>query len=120
MQFLRREFPGDWQRYLRETMQAIVQGQRPAEELLLALGAESVLGFAQSEGERFGPFGVASSARGRGIGAALLSRALDGMRARGHHNAWFLWTGDEAADRIYRAAGFRETRRYSLYKKVLD
>jgi mycothiol synthase len=118
-EFLRREFPGDWQRYLRETMLDIVAGRRPPEELLVALEGETLLGFAQSEGERFGPFGVAGSVRGRGVGAALLFSALDGMRLRGHHNAWFLWTDDKTADRLYRGAGFRETRRYVVVRKML-
>lgn len=117
--FLRREFPGDWQRYVRETMLDIVAGRRPVEELALAFDGETLIGFAQSEGERFGPFGVAASLRGRGVGAALLFYALDGMRARGHHTAWFLWTDDKTADRLYHAAGFRETRRYAVVRKML-
>jgi mycothiol synthase len=117
--FLRREFPGDWQRYLRETMGDIVARRRPVEELWLAVEAGRLLGFAQSEGERFGPFGVAASERGRGIGAALLFQMLTEIRARGLHNAWFLWTNDATADRLYRAAGFRETRRYSILRKAL-
>jgi len=117
--FLRREFPGDWQRYLRETMLEITAGRRPADELTLAFEAETLIGFAQSEGERFGPFGVAGSVRGRGVGAALLFHALDGMRARGHHTAWFLWTDDKTADRLYRGAGFRESRRYAMMRKIL-
>lgn len=117
--FLRREFPGDWQRYLRETMLDIVAGRRPADELVLAFEGETILGFAQSEGERFGPFGVAESVRGRGVGVALLFCALDGMRARGHPRAWFMWTDDKTADRLYRAAGFRETRRYTVARKML-
>ncbi len=123
--FLRREFPGDWQRYVRETMVEIVAGRRPADELILAFEGEKfegekLVGFAQSEGKRFGPFGVAASLRGRGVGAALLFCALDGMRTRGHPSAWFMWTDDKTADRLYRAAGFQETRRYAIVKKALD
>lgn len=117
--FLRQEFPGDWQRYVRETMLDMTAGRRPPEELILALEEGRVVGFAQSEGERFGPFGVGDSGRGRGVGAALLFYALEGMRARGHHHAWFLWTDEKTADRLYRAAGFRETRRYAVVRKVL-
>ena len=117
--FLRREFPGDWQRYVRGTMEDIVLGRRPPDELALAFEGETLIGFAQSEGERFGPFGVAGAERGRGVGAALLFYALEGMRARGHPTAWFLWTDDATANRLYRAAGFRETRRYAVSKKTL-
>ena len=119
-EFLRREFPGDWQRYVRETMLDIVAGRRPIAELLVAWEGRTLIGFAQSEGERFGPFGVADAVRGRGVGAALLFQALEGMRQRGHHNAWFLWTDDKTADRLYRGAGFRETRRYAMMRKTLD
>lgn len=121
--FLRAEFPGDWQRYIRETMLDITNGKRPKEELRLLFSggraAGNVIGFAQSEGERFGPFGVARDWRGKGLGAALLYETLDGMRRRGLHNAWFLWTDDRTADRLYKPAGFRETRRYSVLKKTL-
>ena len=119
LEFLQAEFPGDWQRHLRETMYAILAGRRPAAELLTAWEGAKMIGFAQSEGERFGPFGVASGERGRGAGAVLLYKTLEGMQARGLHNAWFLWTNDAAADRIYRNAGFRETRRYAILKKTL-
>lgn len=117
--FLRREFPGDWQRYARETMLEITAGRRPAEELWMAVRQGEVLGFAQSEGERFGPFGVAQAARGQGLGATLLYRSLEGMQRRGYHNAWFLWTDDATAQRLYRPAGFRETRRYAVLRKSL-
>ena len=53
------------------------------------------------------------------MGAALLFHVLDGMRARGHHTAWFLWTDDKTADRLYRSAGFRESRRYAVMRKLL-
>jgi hypothetical protein len=49
----------------------------------------------------------------------LLFRHLEGMRRRGHSVAWFLWTDDTTADRVYRPAGFRETRRYSVLRKSL-
>ena len=121
--FLRAEFPGDWQRYVRETMLDITNGTRPKEELRLLFAGNRasgrVIGFAQSEGERFGPFGIAREWRGKGLGAALLYETLDGMRRRGLHNAWFLWTDDRTAERLYKPAGFRETRRYAVLKKML-
>ena len=119
--FLRREFPGDWQRYLRETMLDIILKRRAEQELLLAIDFrhDEIVGFAQSEGERFGPFGVAQASRGQGIGAVLLSQALAGMCQRGHARAWFLWTDDTTAERIYKPFGFHETRRYSLLKKQI-
>lgn len=77
-----------------------------------------IVGYAQSRAERFGPFGVNESCRGRGIGAALLARVLPAMRARGFHSAWFLWTSDRAA-RLYREHGFEEVRRFALMEKQI-
>jgi mycothiol synthase len=117
--FLRAEFPGDWQRCLRESMIDIAAGRRPPDDILLAYDGEELAGFAQHEGERFGPFGIAQSQRGRGIGALLLFRMLETMRGKGLRNAWFLWTDDATADRLYRSAGFAETRRYSVMSRSL-
>ncbi len=114
--FLRREFPGDWQSLVRRAAEQIAGGQRPPSDILLAHARGQVLGFSHHHGERFGPFGVALKHRGRGIGAALLFHTLEVMRREGRHNAWFLWTDDATADRIYRAAGFRETRRYAVMR----
>ncbi len=117
--FLREEFPGDWQRYVRETMIDIVLGRRDASDLIIAYDGEAVVGFAQHEGERFGPFGVAASQRGRGMGAVLMFRTLETMQRKGLQNAWFLWTDDATAQRVYHAAGFQETRRYAVMKREL-
>jgi GNAT superfamily N-acetyltransferase len=117
--FLREEFPGDWQRYARESLVEIVLGRRAADDVIVCYDNGRLIGFSHHEGERFGPFGVAASERGRGIGAVLLFRTLEIMRRKGHHNAWFLWTDDSTADRVYKAAGFRETRRYSVMSREL-
>jgi len=77
-----------------------------------------IIGYAQSRGERFGPFGVDETYRGGGIGAVLLSTTLLEMRARGFHCAWFLWTSDRAA-KLYREHGFEEVRRFQLLAKTL-
>ncbi len=115
--FMTREFPGDWQRYLRETMLDMVAGRRPPKELLLAFDRGILVGFAQSEAERFGPVGVAAAERGRGVGAVLLYQSLARMKARGHTRAWFMWTNDETADRLYSPAGFTVTRRFEVMTK---
>ena len=117
--FLRAEFPGDWQRYIRETMVEITLGRRADSDLIVCYDNGRIIGFSQHEAERFGPFGVAASERGRGIGAVLLFRTLEIMRRKGHHNAWFLWTDDATAERVYKAAGFRETRRYSVMAREI-
>lgn len=117
--FLKREFPGDWQRHLRETAQRILREEYPPRHIHIALDGGSVVGFAHFEGERFGPFGTAQSVRGRGIGAVLLCLTVEAMRASGLHDAYFLWTSDQSA-RIYSIAGFTETRRFALMKKDLS
>ena len=53
----------------------------------VAIGQEQVLGFASYDATArgfFGPFGVAESARGRGLGRMLLDATLVDMRANGY------------------------------------
>ncbi|MEN6371947.1 MAG: GNAT family N-acetyltransferase [Armatimonadota bacterium] len=116
--FVKAEFPGDWQRYVRETMSRIASGKDPSNSLWVAVEKGRVLGFAQHEGERFGPFGVAVKERGRGIGAVLLFKCLHAMRDLGLHGAWFMWTDDKTA-KLYQQAGFMESRRYVVMRKAL-
>ena len=44
---------------------------------------------------------------------------LQAQRDAGFRSAWFLWSDDKTAQRIYHAAGFKETRRFALMKKTL-
>jgi len=119
LDFMRTEFAGDWQRFAREAMTRITTGEFHPTNLWIAHENGRVLGFAQHDNVcRFGPFGVAANERGRGIGAVLLLKVLHAMRAKGMHNAWFLWTGDKVA-KLYAAAGFVETRRFAVLKKQL-
>ncbi len=72
----------------------------------------------------FGPFGVAPEERGRGVGRALLARALDALREGGYFRAIVPAVGDERlagyyaehagaeiAERFDRAALMRRRRR---------
>jgi GNAT superfamily N-acetyltransferase len=124
LEFAKREFAGDWVRWVREGMAQITLGE-PAARLIVAWetnadGAPQVLGFSHFLGERFGPIGVASSQRGRGIGQVLMYATLMAQKAQGLRAAWFLWSDDRTAERIYTAAGFREIRRFVLLKKELE
>jgi ribosomal protein S18 acetylase RimI-like enzyme len=58
---------------------------------------------------------VAESYRGRGVGEALLRRAIDLFRERGV-TLGYVWTRPEnrAATRLYRSAGFEPTRQLVL------
>jgi len=53
--------------------------------------------------------GVAAASRGRGVGAALLTDLLDRARAaRARHVFLEVRSGNDAAQRLYRRAGFEE------------
>jgi len=112
---LRECFPGDWQRYIRESMVRKTMGHFERSEIYVAMQDGKCLGFCQHEHERFGPFGTDPKVRGRGIGAVLLLKCLHGMKALAIHNAWFMSTTDDAA-RVYTQGGFKETRRHAVMK----
>jgi GNAT superfamily N-acetyltransferase len=116
LEFVRMEFPGDWQRLVRESIDRIAVTSNPRTRIFIAVRDGRCIGFARHDGERFGPFGVGFSARGMGIGGALLFRCLESMKRDGMKKAWLLWTDDRAA-RLYIRAGFSETRRYSVMKR---
>jgi ribosomal protein S18 acetylase RimI-like enzyme len=118
LEFARAEFPGDWVRVVRETMARILGGEPPS-RLIIAHAGGRVLGFVHHENERFGPIGVASSERGRGLGQVLQFAALRAMRENGCRIAWFLWSNDNTARRLYDSAGFREVRRFALLRRDL-
>ncbi len=118
MRFLKAEFAGDWQRVAREAIARIETGENP-QRLYLAHQQGEVLGFSHFENERFGPIGVARAQRGRGIGQVLMFHTLQAMRQQGLHTAYFLWSDDRTAERLYHAAGFVEARRFAVLRKEL-
>jgi GNAT superfamily N-acetyltransferase len=115
-------FNPDWARAVRE---AIAQGC-DLQQVLIARKEDRIVGFCMygaydGIAERFGPFGVDPDLRGTGIGKVLLYKCLHEMRANGHHNAWFLWTGETSpAGYLYFRAGFRVTRKFHVMKKVIS
>lgn len=119
--FTDQEFDPDWTRAIRDALRAGV----PARQILIARKQEQIVGFClyggyDGIGDRFGPFGVAQSLRGTGLGKVLLYRCLEQMRWDGLHGAWFLWTGEkEPAGHLYRRAGFSVTRRFDVMIKNL-
>lgn len=118
--FVRKEFPGDWVRVVRTAMDRILQGDAPARLVICHDGRGDVLGFSHHEAERFGPIGTCPAHRGRGLGQVLMYRTLQSQRDAGLRTAWFLWSDDKTATRIYSAAGFQEVRRFALLKKELE
>lgn len=116
--FLRAHFPGDWQRFARAAIERIETGDAPT-RLWIARRDSEVIGYSHHEGERFGPIGVSSENRSLGIGHALMYRTLGAMRRSGFHVAWFLWSDDRTAARLYAGAGFRVKRRFAVLKKEI-
>jgi GNAT superfamily N-acetyltransferase len=119
LHFLAEAMPPDWLRHARELLLGTTDGRTTWDQVTIALAGERILGYSQFVGHRFGPFGVREELRGQGLGSALLGFTLERMRRRGCHCAWFLWTGEDAA-RLYRRFGFRESRRFTLYRKDLQ
>jgi GNAT superfamily N-acetyltransferase len=118
LEFTAREFAGEWVRVYREAMHRIMLGDSPS-RVAVAHQDYKVLGVSHHDNERFGPIGVAASERGRGLGHLLMYETLSAQRLAGFRTAWFLWSDDKTAARLYTAAGFREVRRFALLKKEL-
>ena len=91
----------------------------PPTRLFAAVEKGMVIGFSHYDNERFGPIGVAASQRGRGLGQVLMYRTLAAQRDAGFRAAWFLWSDDKTAAKLYNGAGFREVRRFALLRKEL-
>jgi ribosomal protein S18 acetylase RimI-like enzyme len=119
LEFAAQEFAGDWVRVYRETMGRIALGDAPS-RIIVAHENYKVLGFSHHDNERFGPIGVAAAERGRGLGHVLMYETLRAQRQAGFRTAWFLWSDDKTAQRLYSAAGFREVRRFAILKKELS
>jgi mycothiol synthase len=122
IEFATAQFAPDWAAAMRDS---VLRFGRPERVVLARDPSGEAVGFAMYGAyrgliERFGPFGVAESQRGKGLGAVLLHLTLARMRADGAHCAWFLWTGEQtAAGRLYRSAGFAVTRRFQVMQAPL-
>ena len=118
LEFTAREFAGEWVRVYRDAMHRITLGDSP-NRIAVAHQDYRVLGVSHHDHERFGPIGVAASERGRGLGHVLMYETLEAQRLAGFRTAWFLWSDDKTAARLYNAVGFREVRRFALLRKEL-
>lgn len=117
MQFLQASMPGDWVRHARDVLTDATKGLATDDQFIIALQQDEVVGYCQFEGEHFGPFGVRDDLQGRGIGTVLMAKCLTVMQGKGLHNAWVLWTSDDAAQKVYSRFGFRETRRFAVLRR---
>lgn len=119
LDFIPRHFTWDWHREATGVMNDLFAGDPRFVGMLVARQGDDVVGYAEHRGERFGPFGVHSGMRSRGIGRVLLANTLLEMLRKNFHAAWFLWTGDDAA-RLYSQCGFHEVRRFAVLRKTLS
>lgn len=118
LEFAHREFGPDWAAFVRGSMLKQIEGDRRT-GLSVAWQEGRVLGFGHFDGERFGPIGVASTERGRGLGQILMWDILAQQKEAGFRTSWFLWSDDRTLDRLYHYAGFTIARRFALLKKEL-
>jgi len=93
------------------------------ETIQLALNPnEKVVGFAMRAGDgtpgRFGPFGVAPTEQGTGLGGILFHNLVTDMVERRIFYTWFLWTGGRNLD-IYATWGMKKYRNYTVMGKIL-
>ena len=107
---------------MRDAVRDITEGDDPlrlVNAVDLSRGDYHVVGFSHYRGQRFGPIGVDPEYRGKGIGQVLCYRTLLAQAEQGLEEAFFLWSDDETADRLYDGFGFREWRRFVLFRKEL-
>jgi ribosomal protein S18 acetylase RimI-like enzyme len=115
---IRSSFTDDWERYARNAAELIELGDAPS-RLWVATSGDEVVGFSHHEAARFGPIGVAPEHRGRGIGHVLMHHMLADMRSARLRVAWFCWSGDATAARLYEGAGFAVHRRFTILRKEI-
>jgi GNAT superfamily N-acetyltransferase len=118
LDFIPRHFSWDWHREASGIFTDLFAGDPRFVGMIVAIQDGEVLGYAEHRGERFGPFGVHTQLRSRGIGRVLLAMTLLEMLKKNFHAAWFLWTGEDAA-RLYSQVGFHEVRRFAVLRKEL-
>lgn len=119
LEFAEMEFGGGWHRNILLAMQA----GEASETIFFAVDEDDqVIGFTMRKIDgndtRFGPIGVSSKIRSKGLGSALLEVMLDDLIKRGIYYTFFLWTHGKTID-FYRKHGFEIYRTYELSRKEL-
>lgn len=118
LDFIPKHFDWDWHREASGVFMDLYAGDPRWVSMIVAREGDEVLGYAEHRGERFGPFGVHTQLRSRGIGRVLLATTLHEMLKKNYHAAWFLWTEENAA-RLYSQVGFKEVRRFVVVRKEM-
>ena len=117
MNFLLDEFGWGWYDYYRTSLLELCGGGSPKTDLIVARQQGDVVGVSHHRDERFGPFGVRSDLRNRGLGRILLFRCLEAMAARHIYYAYFMWTEEDAA-RLYARTGFQRRREFAILQRL--
>ena len=118
LNFLRREFAGDWASVIVEKMK-----KGTDKEIIVAVSPrgegeeEEVLGYVQWNGAHFGPFGVSEELRGKGIGSILFWQVVEQMKKAGEHFIWLAWTGGDAARFYQEKGGLHQVRQHEIMVK---
>lgn len=117
LEFARKEFVG-WKHHLL----VCLQKGKAEERIVLALYKDQVVGFAlratDDNDMRFGPIGIQSELRNKGIGGVLLEYQLYEMSKRGIYRMFFMTT-DEPGKRYYQRHGLQVIRCFKEYWKEL-
>ena len=116
--FVVEHFGWDWYRLARENLVALFGAGSDELGVWVASRGSQVIGYCQHNRERFGPFGVDSALRGKGIGRVLLFRCLADMLAKGDHCAWFLWTSRRTAG-LCAQAGYRMAGQFAIMERAV-
>ena len=92
-------------------------GFRPEWSVLASVPGIGDAGFVTAADGWIDQVGVVPGARGRGIGAALVTEALNRMRPDGASHAWLNVNVDNPAARLYRRLGFEDRGRRARYQR---
>jgi mycothiol synthase len=114
LEFLRKNYPGDLFRLALERLRASSE----YEEILIAVKDDEVVGFSHFDGDHFGPFAIAPSFGGIGVGTCLYYRTVLHMKEKGWRNLWLAWTTGHAKD-FYHKMGLQVHRRHEIMRRVL-
>lgn len=110
-------------KWARNVQQAILENKAHDTILVLRDEEDAVVGYAQraidGNPDRFGPFGVMETLRGKGLGTVLFNEMLFHMFSKGITHVYFLWTGGNA-QRFYEKNGMTVYREYVLMKKRIE
>ncbi len=119
MIFLEKEFGAGWKR----NFILALQNDEAKDTVIICIDKnDEILGYCMRKidgnDSRFGPIGVATSQRSKGLGGVLFEVMMLEMKKQGIASAYFLWTSG-AAIRFYQRHGMEIYRQYKLGRKKI-